>query len=220
VTALAAALVISLSACTTTLSDAPARKAAPSRQTDELTAMLLSVEEIRRIVGIGDLDVEETYEKFLDYVEFSPEQCAGVLFNTIARAYRNSGYVAVSGMVVQTPEQDHWIDEGVVRFASAADAHRYVAESEQNWLDCAGSEVRQVPNEDTDVQTWSIGETERLADPGGLMVRTRRVDLAGEVCAHAMADRSSLVIDVVVCGPRVDGEAVTILNQIAKRPPV
>jgi hypothetical protein len=182
--------------------------------------MLLSVEDIGHIVGVMDLEIDETYEKFLDYVEFSPEQCAGVLFNTIERAYRDSGYLAVSGMVMQTAEQEHWIDEGVVRYASAADAHRYVTEAEQNWPACAGVEAHQVPNEDTVPQTWSIGDIERLPDAGGLMVRTRRVDLAGEVCAHAMADRSSLVIDVVVCGPRVADEAVTILNQIANRPPV
>lgn len=207
-----------LTACTTTLSDAPARRAAPS-SVDDLTAMLLSVEEIGRIVGV-DLEVSETYEKFLDYAEFTPERCAGVPFNTIERAYRGSRFTGVSGMVMDDASYEHWVDEGVVRYATAADAHRYVAQAEAIWRDCAGVEATEVPRADDERQTWSIGQTERLGEPGGLQVRMHRVAGPYEVCAHAMADHANHVIDVVVCGPTVADEAATILNRIANRPPV
>lgn len=184
--------------------------------------MLLSVQEVADIVGIDDLEVNETYDKFLDYVEFSPDECAGVPFNTIERAYRHSGYSAVSGMVMDTADQDHWIDEGVVRFSTAADARRFVADAERVWPECAGVESRQVPEKGAELQVWVIGETEPLPD-GGLQVMSRRDGTRGgigDVCAHAMADRANIVIDVVVCGPTVTDEAVTILERIARKPPI
>jgi hypothetical protein len=72
------------------------------------------------------------------------------------------------------------------------------------------------------VQIWAIGETVRLPDSTGLMVTTSRVDKPGKGCAHAMADRGDLVIDVVVCGPGPTNtdQAVTLLNRIADKPPV
>ncbi|MCT7661735.1 sensor domain-containing protein [Mycobacterium deserti] len=189
-------------------------------QGDELSAMLLSVEEIRGIVGADNIEITETYEKFLDYVEFTPEECAGVPFNTIERAYRNSGYQAVSGMIMQNDGQQRWIDEGVVRFATAAAARRFVSDSERIWQDCSGVRAHAVPDEDTAGQIWAIRDTVRLRNFNGLMVTSSRVDRPGRECAHAMADRAQLVIDVAVCGPQIDDEAVTILAGIADRPPI
>jgi serine/threonine kinase PknH len=189
---------------------------------DELTAMLLRVEDVRHIVGAPDLEISETYDKFLDYLEFSPEVCAGVPFNTIERAYRSSGYQVVRGMTMQTSEEipAHWVDEGVVRFATADDARRFVTDAEPVWREYAGTQARAVPDEDTGPQIWAIGDTVNLPDTDGLVVRSSRVDAAGDECSHAMADKADLVIDVAVCGRRVTDDAVTILHRIASRPPV
>jgi hypothetical protein len=213
------ALVVS--ACASTVSGTPVRPRGMG-QTDALTAMLLGLDEVRDITEADDLQISETYEKFLDYVEFTPERCAGVPFNTIERAYRNSGYQGVSGMVMANDGQKRWVDEAVVRFATPGAAHRFVTDNDRIWRDCVGVAAHAVPGEDNDVQIWAIGETVRLPDSTGLMVTTSRVDKPGKGCTHAMADRGDLVIDVVVCGPGPTNtdQAVTLLNRIADKPPV
>jgi hypothetical protein len=211
-----------LAACASTVPGVAVR-ARSSGDVDGLTAMLLSVEDIRTIIGAEDLEVAYTYEKFLDYLEFEPESCIGVPFNTIDRAYSNSGYQAVSGMVVQPPHdtQRDWVDEGVVQFATAAAAHRFVTASAAAWRNCAGKQVRAVPDKDTGSQVWQIAETvETLPDSRGFLVRSTRVDRPQSECAHTMADRADLVIDVVVCSRDDAGNAETILERIASRPPV
>ena len=65
-----------------------------------------------------------------------------------------------------------------------------------------------------------MSNTLNLPDTDGLVVRSSRVDAAGDECSHAMADKADLVIDVAVCGRRVTDDAVTILHRIASRPPV
>jgi hypothetical protein len=211
-----------LSACASTVSGTAQRVTSRPGDGDDLTAMLLRLEDVRQVVGAPELEISETYDKFLDFLEFSPEVCAGVPFNTIERAYRSSGYQAVRGMTMQTSEEipAHWVDEGVVRFATAGDARRFVTDAGPVWRKCAGVQAHAVPDEDTGPQIWAIGETLELDDTYGLEVRSSRVDAAGDECSHAMADKANLVIDVAVCSRTVTDEAVTILHRIASRPPV
>jgi hypothetical protein len=214
----AAIAAVLLTSCTATVGGTPERTMGSARHGDELTAMLLPLDEIRALVSAPELEIRETYDDFLDYAEFSPEHCAGVPFNTIERAFRDSGYETVRGVAMDA-DTDAFVDEGVIRFASAAYAHRYVAQSKSTWQDCMGVVAHVVPDEMSDSQQWAIKDTVDLP-AGGLMVRTRQVDAAGRECAHAMADRAELVIDVVVCGRRVIDEATTILHRIGRRPPV
>jgi serine/threonine kinase PknH len=225
IAASAAACVLVLSACASTVAGTPVRASSPFHESDDLTAMLLSIEDIRRIVGAEDLEIDETYDRFLDYADFSPEACVGVPFNTIERAYRNSGYEAVRGIVMQTAGEiaARWVDEGVVRFDTAEEAHRFVTDSSSIWRDCAGTEVRAVPDEETGLQIWAIGDTINIPDvpeSRAFMVTSVRLDVADHTCAHVMTDRADLVIDVVVCGPQATEHAVTIMDRIANRPPI
>lgn len=211
-----------VTACASTVSGVPVRATSRPGDGDELSAMLLRLDEVQQVVGVPDLEIKDTYERFIDYLEFSPDRCAGVPFNTIDRTYRNSGYQAVRGMRMQTWEDfpAHWVDEGVVRFDTADDARRFVAESTPIWRECAGTVARAVPDEQTGLQLWAIGDTEELPDAEGLVVTSRRADVAGRACSHAMAVKANLVIDVVVCSPTVTDEAVTVLHRIANKPPV
>jgi hypothetical protein len=221
---LVASCGLALTACASTVSGTPVR-ARSSGQVDGLTAMLLSIEDIGAITGLTDLEITNAYDELLGFLEFTPEECIGVPFNTIDKGYRDSRYQAISGMVMQPPEPTlrDWVDEAVVQFATAADAHRFVTESAAKWRNCAGTEVRAVPDEENGLQIWKIGDTsdiEVLPELRGLMVRTTRVDVAEPECAHAMTDRANIVIDVVVCGQNDVAEAETILERIANRPPV
>jgi PknH-like extracellular domain len=46
-------------------------------------------------------------------------------------------------------DTEAFVDEGVIRFASATDANRYVARSKSTWHDCTGVVAHVVPDE-----TW------------------------------------------------------------------
>jgi serine/threonine kinase PknH len=219
---LAAMCGLLLSACASTVSGVPVRATSRPGDGDELSAMLLRLDEVQQIVGVPEVEIRDTYERFIDYAEFSPDKCAGVPFNTIDRTYRNSGFQAVRGMRIQTWEDvpAHWVDEGVVGFPTADAAHRFVTESKAIWRECARTVARVVPDEETGLQVWAIGDTEELHDADGLVVASGRADVAGRECSHAMAAKAKVVVDVVVCMPTVRDEAVTILHRIASRPPV
>jgi hypothetical protein len=191
-------------------------------EADDLTAMLLSVEDIERIIGSDPLEIRDTYDEVWTSFEVSPGPCASVPFNVVVQAYRDSGYEAVSGMNMWSSQVtwEYWVDEGVVRFPSDRDAHRFVTDAETTWRDCEGDEVRAVPEEGGAVQLWTVGSTTEIPDVRALVVTSTLADTAGYVCSHAMTDRANLVIDVVVCKRGVTDEAVTIMDRIANRPPI
>lgn len=218
-TFIAALCGLLLGACASTVSGTPLRVTAGGSGGDDLTAMLLSVEDIRLIVGVPDLEVHEEYNDVPDTSEFSTEGCAGVPFNTVIPAYHDSGYQAVRGMNVRSPEEfpELWVDEGVIRFDDVDDARRFMTDAEATWRGCAGTVTSTVP-EDSERQFWTIGDT---TESGGLLrvVSSLRGD-EDYVCSRAMKDGDVLVIDVVVCSRNVTDEAETIVNRIAGRLPV
>ncbi len=198
-----------------TVSGAPVRMSGPTAGADELRAMLLSVEDVRRIIDMPDLEINETYDDVPDDDEFSAGVCAGVPFNTSEVAYRDREYQAVQGTNMRSPGEfpEHWVDQALVRFNSGDDAQRFVADAVRIWRDCAGAVINTVP-EDSVPQRWTIGDTKGSALP---MVTSSLVGIAGYTCAHAMTDKTNLVIDVVVCSRGVNDEAETILHRIASR---
>jgi hypothetical protein len=218
----AAACGLVLGACASTVSGAPVRATSSSLETDDLTAMLLSVEDVRSIVGTTDLEITETYHDAWAYAEVSPGPCSGVPFNIVVPAYRDSGYEAVSGMNMQSSEAlpEYWVDEGVVRLPTEAHAQRFITEAETTWRECAGILLRTVPEEGSDPQFWTIGETADIPESQGLVVSSSLAGVDGYVCSRAMTDKANLVVDVLVCSRVVTDEAVTILHRITSRPPV
>ena len=184
--------------------------------------MLLSADEIQRIIGSDALEVRDTYDEVWTSFEVSPGPCAAVPFNVVVQAYGGTGYQAVSGMNMWSSQVtwEFWVDEGVVRFPSDRDAHRFVTEAETTWRNCEGTEVRAVPEEGGAVQWWTVGNTTRIPEVRALVVTSTLADTPGYVCSHAMTDRANLVIDVVVCKKGVTDEAVTIIDRIANRPPI
>lgn len=61
-----------LSACASTVSGTAARESSPVAA-DDLTAMLLSVEDIEQITGSGDLEIRDTYDEPWASFEVSQE---------------------------------------------------------------------------------------------------------------------------------------------------
>lgn len=184
--------------------------------------MLLSAEEIQQIIGSDELDIRDTYHDVWSYFEVSPGPCAAVPFNIVVQAYSDSGYEAVSGMNMWSSQKtwEFWVDEGVVRFPSEHDAHRFVTDAETSWRDCEGAEVEAVQEEGGERQFWTVGPTTEIPDLRALVITSDMAGYPGYVCSHAMTDRANLVIDVVACKRGVTDEAVTIMDRIANRPPI
>jgi hypothetical protein len=192
-----------------------------------LTAMLLDLEDVQRIVETPDLEARQAYHQFWSYVEVSRGICSGVPFNSVDFDYRGSRFHAVSGMTMYSSGDAPdaavvrvWVDEAVVRFDGASDAHRFVTDSAPRWRSCAGTQIRAVVEEGAGAQLWTIGRTEDIPATGTLVVTTSLAGAPGYVCKRALKNKADLVIDVVVCRDGVTEEAQTIVERIANRLPV
>lgn len=213
-----AALLVSLSGCTTVV----AGKAIPGDaggpdglKSGDLSATLLSAEEINSLLGAEGIEVVESTEQLVDHsADISDPACLGALYNAEEFIYDGSGWTELVDEILtqRVDDPDHWVEQTAVRFSSADEAAEFYETSKSQWQECIS---RQVSVYDGDYEfTWEFdGLT--VADTT-ISQSAVQLDSEGWTCQHAMSAVSDVIIEASACGLTLDDEAVTIVEALAK----
>lgn len=230
---IAAAMVGLTSACSTTVAGTPraeraqtpspaatpAGPAAASLDETDLNGLLLSVDDIRAVMAAPDLQIQDTYEQMPpSTVGYVPEDCVRAAFNVVEAGYRDSGFTAARGVVMQEPETTqmlHLVDQGVVTFPNEAAANTYVTRTLEAWRRCAGTPFTALRPEAA--EHWTFGE---VTENNGISAIPKIADGGtGWSCSHAITGKANVVIDVSACGFEITDQATTIVARIRDKFP-
>jgi hypothetical protein len=113
-----------------------------------------------------------------------------------------------------TESYGHNVDAGVVAFADARAAQRFVEASTQAWSRCAGKPFT-LTFPDGQSETWTLGDPATHDGITAIMQTDHR--LHGWSCQHGIEARSNVVIDVAATMYNTTDEAVQIVQAISER---
>lgn len=188
----------------------------------QLEPLLLSDGQIGEIVGTGGMATSQEYSGITapQGESYSEPACAQTLFNTMYTGYEGTGYTGVAGRKVRRRGVRSFdeVDQGVVAFPSADAASRFVVRTVLGWERCADVHlgVSDPPPDHPVTVYFTLGFTSTRGDVATVVNTVEGGE--GMVCAHAMASRSNVVIDVHVCGTAITGaQPAAVLNAIATK---
>lgn len=175
--------------------------------------MLLSDAQINTIMAATAMVTYRTYTEIpvQPGEVYSDPQCAVALFNTTVPAYSDSGYVITRGKKIaeNVNSMTHDVDQAVIAFESPSDARKFVDAAAAAWQGCASRNVTYTGT-DGETDPWTIGSLRTV----GEIIAINNDATDGWGCAHAMASKSNIVVDVDACGYFVADEAIAIVRAI------
>lgn len=196
---------------------------------ESLDRMLLSENRIDEIVGggsaragSGGFIISQRYSLITppQGESFSDPSCASTLYNTMYTGYAGSGYTGVAGRRLhEDPHPTHFIDEAVVAFPSADAAERFVVRTALGWERCADVHLStSEPPPDPVTLFYTLGFPSVTGDVATVVNVLEGGE--GKACAHAIASRANVVIDVHIGGPGITAaQPVSIVGAIAENMP-
>jgi len=186
--------------------------------TAKLDSYLLGPAEIGPIVGDQNLVVSEQAGQLRNLrATLSNPNCKGPYEPIEGAAYQGAdGYTAVSGQAVHSPgeNQVHRVYEAVAAFTSPDKAAAFVQTTLDKWKACAGQSITATyPNGKS--AGWTFGEV--TGAPPKIFQQRTQAD-GSKACHHALHAVSSVVVDLLVCGPDAGtGQAGKIAGEIAAK---
>jgi serine/threonine kinase PknH len=136
-----------------------------------------------------------------------------------ATVYADSGWTAVSGQRVADQSHAHLVEQVVVSFPSAREAHAFFASSAQRWPACANRQH----DENTTAGQTQAHTAGPVSNTNGTLSATITGVLARNgatgVCERALTVANNVAIDIDACGATPSGAAVNIADQIAAKVP-
>jgi hypothetical protein len=212
----------SQSATTSAPAPMPSTPAAPtvgSVAEQDLEGLLLPVEDIQTVMEAPDIAVDKTYAEMPpSTVGYIPEDCASAAYNTMEAGYRESGFTATRGVVLQEPASApqllHVVDQGVVAFPDADAAAAYVNKTVEQWGHCAKSPFAAQRAEA--VEHWNFGD---VSGVNGINSIPKTTEGSDWTCSHALTSKANVVIDVSACGFSVGDRASDVVNRIRDKIP-
>ncbi len=125
------------------------------------------------------------------------------------------GYTTVSAQAAHTPGENppHRLYEAVAEFSSPDTAAAFVQRSADKWKECAGQSI--TVNFNGKTMGWTFGEVTGTVPK----IFQQRTEADGtRVCHHALHAVSSVVVDLLLCGPDAgNGQAGNLAGQIAAK---
>lgn len=201
---------------------APAASAAPGEASSPLVqpaavgGLLLTPEQVSKIVGETLQESSASSAPFDASGDFDRPECTAAIYPLEARMYDPSGSTAARQSLFAPPEgspSNHIVDQSVALLPSAERAVAFRADSQREWQACA-----RVP-----LTVTGEGSTVRptLADVhmrGDLLIQDRTVtgDTApGQRCQHTLGVWSNVVAEAVVCNDTdIGDESQRVVNEI------
>ncbi|OBB94160.1 sensor domain-containing protein [Mycobacterium sp. 852002-30065_SCH5024008] len=195
----------------------PAPSVPDSGNASKLDSYLLGPAEVGAVVGDPNLVVSDKAAQLRNFrPALSNPDCKGVFEPIEESAYKGAdGYTGLSGQAVHTPgeNQAHRVYEAVVQFSSPDKATAFVQASADRWKACAGQSITLTFNGKS--SEWKFGDVTG-AVPKIYQGRTQADGT--RACHHALHAASSVVVDLLVCGPDAEnGQAGKLAGQIAAK---
>ncbi|WP_435406390.1 sensor domain-containing protein [Mycolicibacterium rhodesiae] len=220
-----AAVLVSalLSGCVSTVggtalrdqSAAPDSLDVPTLTESDLDRVLLTAGEVNGIMGATGIRVTGSSQNMSDNSDgVSDVDCLAAIYGAEQLVYQGSDWSALRDQVLQEPTADneHWVEQIVVLFPSAAKAAAFVEKSRTTWQKCGGTSI-DIDNSDVH-STWKID----TADVSGeilTQVSTQR-NAGGWGCQHALTSASNVVVEAWACSNSITDEARTIAADMIK----
>jgi hypothetical protein len=222
-------LAAALSGCTATVNGEPVageiRVDPPLVSAFNLEGLLLSADGLGEVTGAESLEVVERFREMWDEADSVPDRdCRATWTPAQDVAYDGTDWTVVRGEVLDNYSDDSDADPGgdaqlvvqaVVHFPDAEAAGTFLSSNEKYWSRCDGKTVT-YSGEDHD-SVWSVSD---YANTEGTLTMTHtRLDGEGWACQRALAVRSNVAIDTMVCGFDVTDEAADVVGGIAEQMP-
>jgi serine/threonine kinase PknH len=214
VMAVIAAIVFFTRGQSPTPSSKPTTAAGAPTASANLDSILLSTAEINTVMGASNMQPTNQSEKTtVAPGTLSNPDCLGALSTIQSSVYEGSGYTAVRGQALNADDPPHFVYEAAVSFASAEQAHAFVKASADKWQACVGQPLTvTMPNKK--VFHWNFANVVG-APPKITQVHTQAS--GARACQHALSAVSTVVIDVMACGPQITDEGSRIADQMAAK---
>lgn len=211
VTTVAVALV-GLTGCTSTVSGT-ALKRPPSAEENKLEQIMLPVEQIKAIVGAGNMVLtESSADMNNNFAKVRSETCLAALYPAEEMDYRFTYWTAVHTQIAQDSDSDHqhWVQQAAVLYVSEDEARNMHRISAEVWGECNGSAIP--IREEHGIEVWNIGD---LVFGDDLIKQTStREGTDGWACQHALSVVSAMSVEAKVCGHDVQDQAATIVDKL------
>lgn len=194
--------------------------APPSVAKDQLTAILLSPQEVTAIMGGSGMQADPVANvMWAPPDQLSDPDCLGTDITAAAPVYDGSGWSAVRTQKLTESQPDDpdsplfWVQQAAVAFPSADLARAFTSKSADQWRGCSGRVVKE--SGDAGALTWTYGDLAEAGDTLSQLSTQEGGD--GWGCQHTLAAHSNAVFEAVACGQQVDDEAARIVAQMVQR---
>lgn len=185
----------------------------PALTDARLDDVLLSVGELNGIMGSTQMKVTTNLQQMTDHsAKVSDPDCLGAIYGAEDPVYAGSGWTAVRDQVVHEPGQDneHWVEQTVVRYPSAAKAQKFFDDSKSSWQKCSGHSVSV-----DDAGATYLWQIDSVTSQDSLITQmTAQEDADGWGCQHGMSVVSNVTVEAWACSYGVKDEAATIANDM------
>jgi PknH-like extracellular domain len=215
--AAALALVPLLAACGNKSTEA--NKPSPPVQVSALDNMLLSPDDINKVMG-GALVQNPPFTAFVDDDRYLVPNinCLGIVQVGEQAIYKDTKFSGVRGQRLRQPDSDQWdalVVQAAVVYPSADDAKAFFTASSDRWSKCTNHRVNITLNDQPKV-TWFFGNLNKT-DTSLTMPVTRGQN--ERTCERVLSVDNNVIVDVRACGHDVTNQATVISQKIKDRIP-
>jgi serine/threonine-protein kinase len=175
--------------------------------------LLLGADQVHGIVGQQLQKASASSQTIDSSGGFNLPECSGAIYPLESPVYVPTQYTAVRGQLLQpSPTGNPFyplVDQSVAMMPSADRAAQLLADSHQQWQNCAGKPLTVSSGNSTMKATLA-----NVASQGDMISQNRTV-ADGASCQHTMAVWSNVVAEAVVCAKTgVDDESQQVAQAI------
>lgn len=185
-------------------------------EADRLSGLLLSPSDINAVMGSSTMHPGKPITSTDNSsVTVSTPDCQGALYTTQDPVYAGTGYTSVSGLVSSEPgdNYDHWVNQAVVLFPSAAKAKGFLENSAEKWKGCAGKTVTVTNKSKT--YRWTFAQVQ--GGPPKITLMDTQEGADGWECQRALSMANNVIVDINACGYRISDQGSQIADKIVAR---
>ncbi len=204
----------SVSATTTTATSATA---VPRVLVSALPALLISIDEIRQLMGDPKLQVSETAPSMFDMSAYlTDKDCVGAYGPAQTTVYAKSGFMGVQQQAINgppDPSQLNNVTQAVIAFLTADQAAGAVSGQVGQWQQCA-NRTTSLNLPDRPPARLTFGAPSSVADNVHAIPLQVEPAAAQQHCQRALTSRNNVIVDISSCSATLTDPAVRIANLI------
>ncbi len=183
---------------------------------DRLSSLLLSPAEVNSVMGASNIQPGKPITSMdASPVTLSLPECQGALYTSQDPVYSGTGYTAISGLVASEPgdNNDHWVNQAVVSFPSAAKASSFVETMAGKWKNCAGKTVTVTNKSKT--YRWTFAQV--VGSPPRITMLETQEGAEGWECQRVMSVANNVIVDINSCGYHITDQGGALADKIVDK---